>query len=82
MPCAEQFLSQEASYRESVLPKAIRKRLAVEAGVTHYWRAFVGDDGAVLGVDTYGESAPAAAVFKHFGLTVDGVVARLQGLLG
>jgi transketolase len=82
MPCAEQFLAQDASYRESVLPRAVRKRLAVEAGVTHYWRAFVGDDGVVLGVDTYGESAPAAAVFKHFGLTVDGVVARLQGLLG
>ena len=81
MPCVELFLKQDAAYRESVLPKNLRKRLAVEAGVTHYWRSFVGDDGVVMGVDTYGESAPAPAVFKHFGLTVDQVVARLDSLL-
>ena len=77
MPCAEVFLKQDAAYRESVLPKALTKRLAIEAGITHYWRAFAGE---VLGVDTYGESAPAAAVFKLFGLTVDNVVARLEAL--
>ena len=81
MPCAEVFRTQDAAYRESVLPKALKKRLAIEAGVTLYWHAFVGDEGAVMGVDSYGESAPAAAVFKHFGLTVDGVVARVEALV-
>ena len=81
MPCAERFLKQDAAYRESVLPKAIRARVSVEAGITHYWRAFVGDEGVAMGVDSFGESAPAPAVFKHFGLTVDGVVAKVQGLL-
>lgn len=78
MPCPELFLKQDAAYRESVLPSSLNKRLAIEAGVTHYWRAFAGE---VLGVDTYGESAPAALVFKHFGLTVDNVVARLESLV-
>ncbi|HVT35127.1 MAG TPA: transketolase [Nevskiaceae bacterium] len=81
LPCVERFMKQDAAYRESVLPKNLKKRLAVEAGVTLYWRAFVGDEGDVIGVDTYGESAPAPAVFKHFGLTVDHVVARLEALM-
>ncbi len=81
MPCAEVFMAQDAAYRESVLPSALRKRLAIEAGVSLYWRAFVGIDGDVLGVDQFGESAPAAAVFKHFGLTVDTVVSRAAKLL-
>tara|TARA_R110000787_G_scaffold123580_5_gene234598 strand:- start:888 stop:2885 length:1998 start_codon:yes stop_codon:yes gene_type:complete len=82
MPCAERFLRQDASYRESVLPKDLKARLAVEAGVTLYWRGFVGDAGEVMGVDSFGESAPALAVFEHFGLTVDGVVAAVERLLG
>jgi transketolase len=82
MPCAERFLKQDAAYRESVLPKSIRARVSIEAGVTHYWRAFVGDDGIAMGVDSFGESAPAPAVFKHFGLTVDGIVAKVESLMG
>jgi len=81
MPCAERFLKQDDAYRSSVLPKN-SKRLAVEAGVTHYWRGFVGDDGDVIGVDTFGESAPAPALFEHFGLTVRNIVSRVQALLG
>ncbi|HEY1075262.1 MAG TPA: transketolase [Fontimonas sp.] len=81
MPCAEVFAQQGAGYRDSVLPPQLRKRLAVEAGVTNYWRAFVGLDGDVLGIDTFGESAPAAAVFKHFGFTVENVVERTEKLL-
>jgi len=81
MPCAERFLKQDAAYRSSVLPKN-SKRLAVEAGVTHYWRGFVGDDGDVIGVDTFGESAPAPALFEHFGLTVRNIGSRVQALLG
>ncbi|MGQ0621951.1 MAG: transketolase [Panacagrimonas sp.] len=82
MPCAERFLKQDMAYRESLLPKAIKARVSIEAGVTHYWRAFVGDEGIAMGVDSFGESAPAPAVFTHFGLTVDGVIAKVQGLLG
>ncbi len=82
MPCVESFMTQKPSYRRTVLPKAIKKRLAVEAGISHFWRPFVRDRGDVLGVDTYGESAPAPAVFKHFGFTVDNVVARVEKLLG
>ncbi|MFT4047751.1 MAG: transketolase [Solimonas sp.] len=81
MPCAEMFAQQDAGYRDTVLPPELRKRLAVEAGVTNYWRAFVGLDGDVLGLDTFGESAPAAAVFKHFGFTVENVVERTEKLL-
>jgi transketolase len=81
MPCAERFLKQDAAYRTSVLPKG-SKRLAVEAGVTQYWRGFVGDDGDVIGVDTFGESAPAPALFEHFGLTVPNIVTRVLALLG
>jgi len=74
MPCAEIFLAQDQAYRESVLPKSVTARVAVEAGVTHYWYRFVGPAGKVVGIDTFGESAPAADVFKHFGFTVDNVV--------
>ncbi|WP_428311114.1 transketolase [Hydrocarboniphaga sp.] len=81
MPCAERFLKQDAAYRTSVLPKG-SKRLAVEAGVTQYWRGFVGDDGDVIGVDSFGESAPAPALFEHFGLTVSNIVSRVQALIG
>ena len=80
MPCVELFLQQDAAYRESVLPKGV-KRFAIEAGVTHYWRGIVGDSGDVLGVDTFGESAPAPAVFKHFGFTVENVVSRVTALI-
>jgi transketolase len=81
MPCLEVFLKQDAGYRESVLPKGI-KRLAIEAGVSLLWHGIVGDSGEVLGVDTYGESAPASAVFKHFGFTVDNVIAKVTALIG
>ena len=81
MPCAERFLKQDAAYRESVLPAAIKARVSVEAGVTSYWRGFVGDAGIAMGVDTFGESAPAPALFKHFGLTVDNVAAKVESLL-
>ncbi|MFW2454345.1 transketolase-like TK C-terminal-containing protein, partial [Methyloversatilis discipulorum] len=67
--------------RESVLPAAQRKRLAVEAGVSVYWRAFVGLDGDVVGVDRFGESAPAAAVLDYLGLTADAVYTRAKALL-
>ncbi|MGH8446632.1 MAG: transketolase [Solimonas sp.] len=81
VPCAEVFARQDAGYRDTVLPPELRKRLAIEAGVSNYWRAWVGLDGDVLGIDTFGESAPASAVFKHFGFTVENVIARTEKLL-
>ena len=80
MPSVEVFERQDAAYRESVLPKACRKRVAVEAGVTGFWRQYVGLDGAVLGIDTFGASAPAEALFPHFGLTVERLVETVRAL--
>jgi transketolase len=76
MPCTSVFDRQDASYRSAVLPRKV-PRVAVEAGVTDYWRKYVGaiDDarGAVVGIDRFGESAPAGALFEHFGFTVERV---------
>lgn len=73
MPCTEVFDAQDASYKASVLPVGL-PRVAVEAGVSDHWYKYVGLDGAVVGIDTYGESAPASVLFKHFGLTAQAVV--------
>jgi transketolase len=74
MPSTDVFERQDAAYRESVLPNACRKRVAIEAGVSDFWRKYVGLDGAVVGIDTYGASAPIEAVMPHFGFTVEHVV--------
>ena len=78
MPCAEEFVKQDAAYREAVLPAAIRARVAVEAAHVDYWWKFVGLDGRVIGMTTYGESAPAKDLYKHFGITTDAVVAAVK----
>jgi transketolase len=80
MPCTNVFDAQSSEYRESVLPSWCRKRVAIEAGVTDFWRKYVGLDGAVVGIDTFGASAPAEALFKHFGFTVDHVVDAVTAL--
>ena len=80
MPCVEVFERQDASYRESVLPAACRRRVAIEAGIADYWRKFVGLDGAVIGIDTFGASAPADKLFPHFGFTVERVVEAARSL--
>ncbi len=74
MPSTDVFDRQDAAYREAVLPNACRKRVAVEAGVTGFWSKYVGLDGAVVGIDTYGASAPIEDVMPHFGFTVDNLV--------
>ncbi|UCG15651.1 MAG: transketolase [Phycisphaerales bacterium] len=74
MPCCEQFERQAVRYRAQVLPEACRARVAVEAGVSFGWQRYVGAKGAVVGIDTFGESAPCSAVMEHFGFTVDAVV--------
>jgi transketolase len=78
MPCAEAFDAQPLAWREGVLPDHCRARVAVEAAVTHYWRRYVGLDGDVIGIDSFGASAPAGALYKHFGITVDAVAAALR----
>lgn len=81
MPCVDVFLAQDAAYRESVLPSAVTARVAVEAGVTAGWYQFVGLNGKVVGLDTFGESAPAPVLFKHFGFTVENVKAAVESVL-
>jgi transketolase len=78
MPCAEVFDAQPLAWREGVLPDHCRARVAVEAAVTHYWRRYVGLDGEVIGIDSFGASAPAGALYKHYGITVDAVAAAVR----
>jgi transketolase len=80
MPSTTEFDRQSPEYRNSVLPAALPK-VAVEAGVTDYWRKYVGPQGAVVGIDRYGESAPAGDVFKHFGFTADNVAKAVRSIL-
>ncbi len=80
MPSTDVFDRQEATYRASVLPKGL-PRVAVEAGVTAFWFKYVGLEGTVIGIDSFGESAPAGALFKHFGFTTDKVVAAVKSVL-
>ena len=80
MPSTDVFDRQDAAYREAVLPKAVRKRVAIEAGVGDFWRKYVGLDGAVIGIDRFGASAPAEKLFPHFGFTVDHVVQAANAL--
>ncbi|SBV36697.1 transketolase 1, thiamin-binding [uncultured Stenotrophomonas sp.] len=82
MPCTDVFERQDAAYRESVLPNAVRARVAVEAGVTGFWRAYVGLDGAVIGLDSFGASAPADKLYPHFGITTEAVVAAAKEQVG
>jgi transketolase len=81
MPSTDTFDAQDGAYKESVLPKAVSARVAVEAATPDGWWKYVGTNGAVIGVDRFGESAPAGALFKEFGFTVDKVVATVRGLL-
>jgi transketolase len=80
MPSTNQFDAQDAAYRDSVLPKGVA-RVAVEAGVTDGWYKYVGIDGKVVGLDRFGESAPAGALFKHFGFTAENVAKTVEGVL-
>jgi len=81
MPSTSAFDAQPAEYKEQVLPKSVRKRLAVEAGHPDSWYKYVGIDGKVIGMKTFGESAPGPAVLKHFGFTVDNIKATVESLL-
>lgn len=81
MPCPEVFEQQDAAYKESVLPAALRARVAVEALHKDYWFKYVGLDGRVVGMDSFGESAPGGVLMAHFGFTVDNVVSTVKDVL-
>jgi transketolase len=81
MPSTSVFDRQDADYRNSVLPAGLPK-VAVEAGVSDYWRKYVGTEGAVVGIDRYGESAPAGDLFKHFGFTPENIIKAVRSTLG
>ena len=82
MPSLDRFESQDTAYRDSVLPPAVTARVAVEAGVTAPWVKYVGWGGAVVGIDTFGESAPASDVFREFAITTERVVECVERVLG
>ncbi|MEE4109705.1 MAG: transketolase, partial [Halieaceae bacterium] len=81
MPCCEVFEAQDAAYREAVLPSDCLARVAIEAGHPDFWYKYVGLDGRIVGIDRFGESAPAAALFEAFGFTVDNVLAHVGEVL-
>ena len=81
MPRMELFEEQSAEYRESVLPDAVRKRVAVEALSDFGWYRYVGLDGAVVSMKGFGASGPAADLFKKFGLTTEAVVKAVEGIM-
>ncbi|MDM5179705.1 transketolase [Massilia sp. DJPM01] len=80
MPSTDVYDRQDAAYKASVLTRGV-PRVAIEAGVTDFWYKYVGLEGAVVGIDTFGESAPAPVLFKHFGFTVENVVAKVKSVL-
>lgn len=81
IPCVDIFLKQDAAYQESVLPASVRARVAVEAGIQDYWYRFVGLDGRIIGMNSFGASAPASDLFKHFNITAEAVQAAVEELL-
>ena len=81
MPCWEEFRAQPAQYQDEVLPPDVRARVAIEAGSTAGWHEWIGERGAVLGIDRYGASAPAPELFRQFGFTAEAVAARALTVL-
>ncbi len=81
LPSTDLFDAQDAAYRESVLPSTVKARVAVEAGIADYWYKYVGLDGAIVGMTTFGESAPAEKLFAEFGFTVENIVSHAEALL-
>jgi len=81
-PSWELFDKQPAEYRESVLPAAVKARVAIEAGVKVGWERYVGLEGAIIGMDGFGASAPYKTLYQQYGLTSEAVVGAARGLLG
>ncbi|MFO6133984.1 transketolase-like TK C-terminal-containing protein, partial [Pseudomonas aeruginosa] len=81
MPCTSVYEQQDESYKQSVLPVEVGARIAIEAAHADYWYKYVGLDGRIIGMTSFGESAPAPALFEHFGFTLDDVLAVAEELL-
>ena len=81
MPCTSVFDSQDAAYKQQVLPVEVGARIAIEAAHADYWYKYVGLDGRIIGMTTYGESAPAGQLFEEFGFTVDNILSVAEELL-
>jgi transketolase len=81
MPCTEVFEAQDAGYRDAVLPPGVTARVVVEAGATGTWWRYAGAAGAIIGIDRFGESAPAGELFEHFGFSADNVVETAKRVL-
>jgi transketolase len=81
MPCTDVFDAQGAAYREQILPQAVTARVVIEAGVTEIWWRYAGNGGRIIGLDRFGESAPAEELFEHFGFSADNVVAVAKEVL-
>lgn len=81
MPSTDIFDKQDAAYREAVLPADVTARVAIEAGIADFWYKYVGLNGRIVGMTTFGESAPAGELFKQFGFTTENVVAKAKELL-
>ena len=82
IPCTERFDRQDQAYKDSVLPKNVRKRLAIEASIAGFWERYVGLDGKVVGMNSFGESAPAGVLFEHFGFSKSNVLEKAREVLG
>ena len=81
MPSTDVFDAQDQTYRDTVLPPTCRKRIAVEAGIPDYWHKYVGLEGRVLGVPTFGESAPGPEVYEYFGITTENLINLIKSVL-
>jgi transketolase len=81
MPCMEHFAAQDQSYQDEILPPSVRARVSVEAASPMGWHRWVGSDGAVIGMEGYGASAPAGTLYKHFGFTAEAVADRARAVL-
>jgi transketolase len=81
MPCAEIFAAQDAAYKQSVLPIEVAARIAIEAAHEDFWYKFVGLDGRIIGMSTFGESAPINDLMSHFGFTLENILATADELL-
>ena len=81
MPCTDRFDAQDAEWRDAVLPPGVGARIAVEAGSPDGWWRYVGSSGRIIGMRTFGQSAPAEELFEHYGFTVDNVVRQARELL-
>lgn len=82
IPCIERFEAQDATYQETVLPKAVTQRIAIEAGVPEIWQRYVGPQGRIIGLNRFGASAPGSHLFTYMGMTVDNILNSIQECLG